>query len=111
MIDYKRYTVDFLKVIADPTRLEILELLKDSEKSALKIKNNLHRSQSTISKHLNILVDNKLIEFEKKENIKYYKIRYIDIFSLIDRIKSIANDINKDKLKDITDVDVVDTLL
>ncbi|MEE9376916.1 MAG: metalloregulator ArsR/SmtB family transcription factor [Candidatus Lokiarchaeia archaeon] len=110
MSDFKRYTVEFLKVIADSTRLEILNLLKGSEKSSSDIQKELDRSQSTISKHLNMLVDNNLIAFEKKDNKKYYKIYNTDIIDLIDRINSIVLNINKEKLRDIQDVDIRETL-
>ena len=107
----RRSVVEFLRVLADPTRLEILGLLKDNEMPASKIKNEISRSQSTTSKHLNMLVDNNLIYFEKKNNIKYYKLnRNIDINNLIAQINSIVNTINKEKLKEIRDVDIIDTL-
>ena len=102
--------IEFLRVLADPTRLEILDLLKDSEKSSSEIQKKLNRSQSTTSKHLNMLVDNNLIYFEKKNNIKHYKIKNFDIFNLIDKIYSIVGDINKEKFKDIRDQDIYNTL-
>ncbi len=111
MSEFKKYTIELLKILADPARLEILELLKINEKSSSEIQEKLNRSQSTISKHLNILLDNNLIDFNKKHNIKYYRIRYSDIFNLIDHINSVATDLTKDKLKDVRDMDVYDTLL
>lgn len=110
MSELKRLTVEFLKVIADPTRLEILDLLKKSEKSSSEIQKDLSRSQSTISKHLNILVDKNLIDFKKKDNVKYYIIKNSNIFNLIERINSIVAEINKEKFRDIRDVDIYDTL-
>ena len=107
----KKSIVEFLKVLADTTRLEILDILKHNEKPASEIKKRLDRSQSTTSKHLNMLVDNNLIYFEKKHNIKYYSLnRNIDINDLITQINSFVNIINKEKLKDIRDVDIIDTL-
>jgi len=111
MSEYSRYTVEFLKILADPARLEILEFLKGTEKRTSEIQEKLKRSQSTISKHLNILFDSNIIEFEKKKNIKYYKIRHTEIYDLINRINSFANSITKDKLKEASDLDVFDTLL
>jgi len=87
-----------------------LEILKGNEKNSSEIKKILQRSQSTISKHLNMLVDNNLISFEKKNNVKYYKVKNYVIFDLIDKIHSIVFEINKEKLKDIMDVDIYDTL-
>ncbi|MHA2180533.1 MAG: ArsR/SmtB family transcription factor [Promethearchaeota archaeon] len=110
MSEYRRSTVEFLRILADPTRLEILEFLKDNEKPSSEIQKKLKRSQSTTSKHLNMLVDNNLIFYDKKENIKYYKIKNINIFNLIDRINSIVADINKEKFKNIRDQDIYDTL-
>ena len=107
----KKSIVEFLRVLADTTRLEILDFLKDNEIPASKIKKRLDRSQSTTSKHLNMLVDNNLISFEKKDNIKYYKLKKnIDINNLISQINTIITTINKEKLKEIRDVDIIDTL-
>ncbi|MHA1986748.1 MAG: ArsR/SmtB family transcription factor [Promethearchaeota archaeon] len=110
MSEFRRSVVEFLRVLADPTRLEILEVLKDNEKPSSEIQKKLDRSQSTTSKHLNMLVDNNLIYFDKKDNIKYYKIKNINIFNLIDRINLIVADNNKEKFKDIRDQDIYDTL-
>ncbi len=87
-----------------------MELLKGKEKNSSEIEEILKRSQSTISKHLNMLVDNNLIAFEKKDNKKYYKINNTDIIDLIDRINSVVLNINKEKLKDIQDVSINETL-
>ncbi|MFX1502736.1 MAG: ArsR/SmtB family transcription factor [Promethearchaeota archaeon] len=110
MSELRKYTIEFLKVLADPTRLEILDQLKNSEKNSSEIQEELRRSQSTISKHLKMLVDNNLIVFEKKDNIKYYKIRNTDIFTLLSHINSTVADINTEKLKGLRDVDIYDTL-
>ncbi|MFX1325462.1 MAG: ArsR/SmtB family transcription factor, partial [Promethearchaeota archaeon] len=94
--EFRRSIVEFLKVLADPTRLEILDYLKDNEMAASDVKGRLKRSQSTVSKHLKLLVNNNLINFEKKANIKYYKLNNdIDISNLITQISSIVTSINK----------------
>ncbi len=110
MSELRKYTIEFLKVLADSTRLEILDQLKKSEKNSKEIQDALDRSQSTISKHLNLLIDNNLIDFEKKDNIKYYKIKNSDIFTLLSRINSTVANINTEKLKDLIDIDIIDTL-
>ena len=110
MSELRKYTIEFLKVLADPTRLEILDQLKNGEKNSKEIQDALSRSQSTISKHLNLLIDNNLIDFEKKNNIKYYKIKNSDLFTLLSHIKSTVANINTEKLKDLIDVDIIDTL-
>ena len=110
MSEFRKYTIDFLKVLSNPTRLEILDLLKNSEKNSTEIKHILGRSQSTISKHLNMLFENNLIDYEKRDNIKYYKIQNKDIFTLLSNIKSIVRNTYKEKFKDIRDVDERDIL-
>ncbi|MFX1375640.1 MAG: ArsR/SmtB family transcription factor [Promethearchaeota archaeon] len=109
--NFYKNVVEFLKVLADTTRLEILNFLKDNEMTSSEIQKKLGRSQSTTSKHLNMLVDNNLLYFEKKNNIKYYKQnKKIDINNLIDQINSIITTVNKEKFKEIRDVDIYDTL-
>ena len=110
MTEPKDFTIEFLKIIADATRLEILDLLKDNEKTSAEIQEKLNRSQSTVSKHLSILTDTRLISSEKKGNLNYYKIKNLEIFSLLSSIKSFVDTLNKEKLKDLRDIDILDTL-
>jgi len=110
MSELRKYTIEFLKVLTHPTRLEILDLLKNSKMNSSEIQKLLRISQSTVSKHLNMLFENNLIEYEKRENIKYYKIKNADIFTLLSNINSIVGDIYKEKFRDIRDVDVHDIL-
>ncbi|NVM34895.1 MAG: winged helix-turn-helix transcriptional regulator [Candidatus Lokiarchaeota archaeon] len=110
MSELRKYIVEFLKVLAHPTRLEILDLLKNSEQNSSEIQNLLNRSQSTVSKHLSMLFENNIIDFEKKDNTKYYKIKNSDIFTLISNINVIVGNVYKEKFKDIRDVDVYDIL-
>ncbi|MFX1572121.1 MAG: ArsR/SmtB family transcription factor [Promethearchaeota archaeon] len=110
MSELRKYTIEFLKVLIHPTRLKILDLLKNSKKNSSEIQKLLRISQSTVSKHLNMLFENNLIDYEKRANIKYYKIKNTDIFTLLSDINSIVGNIYKEKFKDIRDVDVHDTL-
>jgi len=110
MSELKKYLIDFLKILADPTRLEILELLRSGDKTSLKIQKTLNKSQSTISQHLKLLLNYNLIISEKKSNLNHYKIKNLDIFPLISSISDFANEINKEKLKELRDLDVLDTL-
>ncbi|MFX1365678.1 MAG: ArsR/SmtB family transcription factor [Promethearchaeota archaeon] len=110
MSEFRKYIIEFLKVLSNSTRLEILDILKNSEKNSSEIEYLLGRSQSTISKHLNMLLENNLIDYERKDNIKYYKIQNADVFTLLTNINSIVGNIYKEKFKDIRDVDIRDTL-
>ena len=110
MSELRKLTIEFLKVLADPVRLEILYLLEKTKFNSSEIQEELDRSQSTISKHLNMLVENDLIDFEKVDNIKYYRIANNDVFDLINSINTIVLNNSKKKLKDIQDVDIRDIL-
>jgi len=101
---------EFLKIIADQTRLDIINLLKNGEKTSEDIQNALDKSQSTISQHLKKLTDEDLISFEKRGNIKYYSIKYQYIFKLLSFIQSFVITLQKEKLKGLSEYDRYDTL-
>ncbi|MHA2289935.1 MAG: ArsR/SmtB family transcription factor [Promethearchaeota archaeon] len=111
MSELKKDIVDFLKVLADQTRLEILDLLNSEKKSSSEIQLALNKSQSTISQHLKILASKNLIIFERINNLKYYKIRNKEIFNLLIEIKSFVDAINKEKIQIMSNEDIIDTLL
>ena len=111
MSELKELTSDFLKVLVEPTRLDILKLLRDNEITQVDIQNKLGIAQSTISQHLKVLINNNLIITEKKENrVKYYKIKYPEFYELLSNINSFVVKINKEKFVDVRDLDVIDTL-
>jgi DNA-binding transcriptional ArsR family regulator len=63
MSELRRFTVEFLKVLADPVRLDILYFLERNKSSSSELQKELGRSQSTVSKHLHMLIENNLIDF------------------------------------------------
>jgi ArsR family transcriptional regulator len=103
--------IEFLRVLADQTRLDILDLLRYEKKTSSEIQTALDKSQSTISQHLKALSNKNLIIFDKINNVKSYKIKNPNIFKLVEEIKSFVVKINQEKLKDLRDLDVIDTLL
>lgn len=62
------------KALADPTRREILMLLKGGKKSAGEIAENFDITQATISHHLSILKKADLITEEKQWKYIYYEL-------------------------------------
>ncbi|MFX0047824.1 MAG: ArsR/SmtB family transcription factor [Candidatus Hermodarchaeota archaeon] len=111
MSELKKDIIEFLKVLADQTRLEILDLLNHKKSTSSEIQSALNKSQSTISQHLKILINKNLINFERINNVKYYKIKNEEIFNLLVAIKSFVAGINKEKLHTMTNEDIIDTLL
>ena len=110
MSELKKDIIEFLKVLADQTRLEILDLLYHKKKTSSEIQSALKKSQSTISQHLKVLATQNLIIFERITNIKYYKIKNREVFKFLVEIKDYVTKINQEKLKNLTDLDVIDTL-
>ena len=112
MSEIKIEIIEFLRVLGDQTRLDILDLLQHEKKTSLQIQKKLNKSQSTISQHLKALSNKNLIIFDKINNIKSYKIKNPNIFKLLVEIDTFVANINKEKLKDLRDLDldVIDTL-
>ena len=63
---------DTLRAIADPTRREILNLLKHSRLSAGEICNHFSVSDAAVSRHLSVLKDADLIRDEREGKFIYY---------------------------------------
>ena len=62
------------KAIGDPTRREILDLLKTGQKTAGEIVDHFDATGATISHHLSILKKAGLISDEKKGKYIYYEL-------------------------------------
>ncbi|MDZ5253545.1 autorepressor SdpR family transcription factor [Clostridium sp. LIBA-8841] len=62
------------KALSDETRREILKLLNKRDMSAGEIAENFHMSKPSISKHLDILREAKLITSEKKGQFVIYSL-------------------------------------
>lgn len=63
-----------LKAIFDPTRREILQLLKNGSKSAGEISNKFTISDAAISKHLSILKEADLVRTHRQGKYIFYEI-------------------------------------
>jgi predicted transcriptional regulator len=110
-----KYTLDFLKVLGDQTRLEILNLLKEGPKSSKDLEKTLRKKQPSISQQLKILDNANLITHKTKENhnkkkINYYELKDTNIFNIISSIQSYVAKINNQRIKDLRNLDIIDTL-
>ena len=63
-----------LKALADPTRREILNLLKTGKKSAGEISDHFSITAAAISRHLSILKDADLIEDTRDGKYIFYEL-------------------------------------
>ena len=65
---------DALQALADPTRREILNLLKQSRMSAGEISNHFSISGAAVSRHLSVLKEADLIRNEREGKYIYYEL-------------------------------------
>ena len=110
MSELNKNIADFLRILGEQTRLDILDLLKDGEKSAGQIEDTLGKSQSTISQHLKTLIETDLISFEKKGTTKFYCIKYDYVFKILTFVQSFVITLESEKRRKSADLDILDTL-
>ncbi len=79
-----------LSALSDQTRLELLEYLSGGERCVCEIVPAFQRSQSTISKHLNILHDAGILERKLDGKRTIYSIKDPQIFDLMRTVDSMA---------------------
>ena len=74
---------DFLKGLAHPIRLQVIEYLKNGRASVGKLVTELGVEQSNLSRHLAILRDLGILEAEQEKTTVYYSIHDHDIFKIL----------------------------
>lgn len=74
---------DFLKVLAHPLRLQIIELLRKGEQKVGAIAENLGIPQSSLSRHLLVLREAGILKSKQKGTTIYYGIENNEIFQLL----------------------------
>lgn len=72
-----------LKALSDPTRREILQLLKSGKKSAGEIANKFSISDAAISKHLSILKEANLVRDQRQGKYIFYEVNLSVIEEII----------------------------
>jgi len=88
-----------------------LEALKEgTEMSANEIEGAIGKSQSSTSQQLKHLVNAKVLTVRRESRNKYYKIRDPQIISIITEITIFLSNINQDKIEELSDTDISDTL-
>ena len=65
---------DRFKVLAEPTRLELLNALRDGEKTVTDLVQEARAGQANVSRHLAILYRQGIVERRKEGLFTYYRI-------------------------------------
>ena len=74
------------RVLGDPLRVRILDLLRDQELSVNALAEQLGAGQQNVSKHLSLLADAGMLERRKEGNHVYYAIADAGVFALCEQV-------------------------
>lgn len=74
---------DFLKALAHPARLQIIELLKSGERNVGSIMKALSIQQSSLSRHLTVLREAGILKSRQQGTVIYYDIENHDIYHVL----------------------------
>jgi len=78
-----------LKAVAHPTRLFIIDRLHRREHNVSELTEMIGASMATVSRHLSIMVNTGIIEYEKRGAMVFYKLRIpciMDFFSCAEAV-------------------------
>ena len=79
-----------LKVMGDPNRIKIIELLRDGEHCQCDIIPFIGQSQPTVSRHLNMLEENGIL-MSRKDGVKViYRIADPSVLRIVELAASLA---------------------
>jgi len=80
---------EVLKALAQPTRLKILECIREGEKCICEIVPEVNGEQSNISRHISVMQKSHLVT-TRKDGVKVMvKVKDLRIFSILDQVGAI----------------------
>ncbi len=78
------YLADVLKSLAQPTRLKIIDFLRDGERCVCEIFPAIEEEQSNTSRHLAYMQTHGILT-RRKDGVKiYYAVKHPEVFAIID---------------------------
>ena len=84
------YLADVLKSLAQPTRLKIIDFLREGERCVCEIFPAIDEEQSNTSRHLSYMQTHGILS-RRKEGVKiYYAVKHPEVFEIIDRAEGIV---------------------
>ena len=86
---------EMCKIFSNPTRLEILNLLRDKEMSVTELIQKTNLSQANISQHLAIMKHKGIVIARRDGKNIHYKIAYPKIIKAFDIIKEVLSEKHK----------------
>ncbi|KAB0665046.1 helix-turn-helix transcriptional regulator [Oryzomonas japonica] len=93
------YLADVLKSIAQPTRLKIIEFLRDGEKCVCEIFPAIGEEQSNTSRHLNYMHNHGILS-RRKDGVKIlYVVKHPEVFQIADLAATICANETKQRTR------------
>lgn len=90
MNDIAALRADILKALAQPTRLKIVELLREGERCVCEIFPAIDEEQSNTSRHLNMMLAAGVLS-RRKEGLKiFYAIKHPEILEIVDIVTRVV---------------------
>jgi ArsR family transcriptional regulator len=80
---------EILKTLAQPTRLKILELLRNGEKCICEIVPAINGEQSNISRHISMMQKSHLVTTRKDGVRVMVNVRDSKVFEILDKVSAI----------------------
>ena len=74
------------RVLADPTRIKLLDLLHQGEASVQELTETIASTQQNVSKHLGVLRQEGIVGRAKRGNYSYYSIADEGVFALCEDV-------------------------
>ena len=84
----RRFKADIFQALAHPTRIAILELLRDGELSAGTLIEKLELEQANVSQHLAVLRAKQLVLARKSGNQVFYSVRDSIIIKVLNLMRT-----------------------
>lgn len=89
MAQLQTFKAELFKALSHPTRIRILELLREDEKSVSQLQLELASEGSTVSQQLAILRMKNLVDTRRAGNAIFYRLRDPQIRDLLDSARRI----------------------
>lgn len=80
------------RVLAEPVRLRLINLLRDGELSVSDLTRLANTSQPNVSKHLRVLTDSGMLRRDQRGNTAFYSIADQSIFQLCEVVCDSLNE-------------------
>jgi DNA-binding transcriptional ArsR family regulator len=74
------------RVLADPTRIKLLDLLREREATVQELTDTIASTQQNVSKHLGVLRQERVVRRTKRGNYSYYSIADEGVFALCENV-------------------------